>query len=52
MKVLEAAHKDLVTKDYLDGQLEQMTEERRWMHAENTDRFEALTERLDRVLDR
>jgi hypothetical protein len=52
MKSLEAAHKDLATKEYLDNQIEQMTEERRWMHRENSERFDSLTDRLDRVLDR
>jgi hypothetical protein len=41
-----------ITQAYLDAQLRAQAEERRWMHEQNNDRFDALNERLDRVLDR
>ena len=52
VKALEEAHRNLATTDYIDGRIDEMTEERRWMHEQNTERFEAITKRLDRVLER
>lgn len=52
LKALEAMQDTLVSTAHLDKRLDEITEERRWMHQENSDRFEALTQRLDRFLDR
>jgi hypothetical protein len=49
---MEDSHRGLVTSEYLDSQLRVQAEERRWMHEQNSDRFDALNERLDRVLER
>ena len=49
---VEDSHRGLVTKTDLSEQLESQAEERRWMHEQNTKRFDALSERLDRILDR
>lgn len=51
VKALEETHKNLVSTAYFDTRLKEMTEERRWMHEQNSDRFDSLNERLDRVLN-
>jgi hypothetical protein len=52
VKALEATHKGLVSTDYLDDRLREMTEERRWMHEQNQVKLDNLTERIDGILDR
>jgi hypothetical protein len=52
MQKMEEAHKNLVTSRRLDEVMKVQTDERRWMHEQNADRFEELNKRLDRFLDR